>query len=122
MLRKALFGVVVFAAAGCASAAGDITWTNLYVNSFGSMTKCLAAPSSGQYSLSALILRRAGSASITMARSDQQAMSGEFTIERVADDSTNVSWRRVSNPPGGQQQIDIDARAKADRCGNPYGN
>lgn len=122
MLRRALFGAVVFAAAGCASTAGDITWTALYVNSFGSMTKCLAAPSSGQYSLSALILRRAGSASITMARSDQPAVSGEYTIERVADDSTNVSWRRVSSPPGGQQQIDIDARAKADRCGNPYGN
>jgi hypothetical protein len=121
MLRCALFGAVVIAAAGCASTTGGISWTVRYITPFEKVTKCLAVPSSDAYSVSAETYIRGGTASVTVARRDQPAVMGVYTIQQAAPDASDVTWRRTSNPPGGQLQIDIDARAKADRCGNPYG-
>jgi hypothetical protein len=120
MLRHVLLGTVVIAAAGCASTTSDITWTARYITRFGPLSKCLATASADQYSVSAVAVRSEGMASITMARAGQPVMSGVFTVQQVANDATDVTWTRPSSPPGGQQQIDIDARAKADRCGNLY--
>jgi hypothetical protein len=122
MLRCALFGAVVIAVAGCASTAGDISWTARYITPFEKVTKCLAAPSSDAYSVSAETYMRGGTASVTMARRDQPTVTGVYTIQQAAPDATDVTWRRTSTPPGGQQQIDSAARSKADRCGNPYGS
>lgn len=121
MLRYALFGTVVVAAAGCASTAGDYGWTARYVTRFEPMAKCLYAPSPDQYSVAAQVYRRAGTASVTLARSDQPGVTGDFTIQQVAEVATDVTWQSTGGPPAAQQSIAAYARAKADRCGNLYG-
>ena len=91
MLRCALFGVAVIAVAGCASTAGDISWTARYITPFEKVTKCLAAPSSDAYSVSAETYIRGGTASVTMVRRDQPAMMGVYTIQQAAPDATDVT-------------------------------
>jgi len=122
MLRYALFGTVVIAAAGCASTAGDNGWTARYITRFEPMAKCLYAPSPDDYSVAAQVLRRAGEAGVTLARADQPAVTGDYTIQQVADVATDVTWQSTGGPAAARQSIAAYARAKADRCGNSQGS
>ena len=85
------------------------------------MAKCLYAPSQDDYSVAAQVLRRAGEASVTLARVDQPAVTGDYTIQQAAEVATDVTWQSTGGPPAARQSIAAYARAKADRCGNLYG-
>jgi hypothetical protein len=122
MLRYALFGTVAIAAAGCASTAGDNGWTANYVMRFEPMAKCLYAPSTDGYSALARVTRSAGTASVTLVRADQPAVTGDYTIRQTAEVATTVTWQSTGGSPAARQSIAAYARSRADRCSNAPGS
>ena len=106
-----------FAAVGCSGSAAPPlppVWSATYDVPFNAMVDCLSTKPSSAFAVSAPEFFQEGVMRISFTPAKTPEVPAAYTLRR-AGSGTQVIWRRPANADN-MQELDKEARSRADRC------